>query len=88
MGTSDVLKVFKIERDIVSDHKYEMHKPFIRFFFIISPTKKSLRNATFHALGAHLLETLFNGFQNARIFSLNRKYNNCDRQTKPKIIKK
>ena len=56
------------------------------FLFITSSTK-SVRNATFHALGAnYIFLNIFNGFQNSHMFYLNGNYNNCDKQTQPKIV--
>ena len=54
-------------------------------FFIIFSTK-SLPYATLHALCAHYLKHFSVVSQNAHMFYLNRSYNNCDRQTEPKIV--
>ena len=96
MGTSDVLKVLKIARAvgecnlknfqyITSGHKSRNARAVHAIFLFIIFSTKSLRIATFHALGAHYLK-LFSVFQNARTFCLKRNYNNCDRQNKPKIV--
>ena len=90
MGTSVVLKVFKIARaigecnlesfqNITRANKSRNAEQFMRFFLLYSQQNYSLRLRC-------TLQTLFNGFQNARKFYLNRNYNNCDRQTKPKVV--
>ena len=88
MGTSDVLEVFKIARavgecnlkifqNITSDHKSRNSQAVYAIFCLLYPQQN-------HSVT--LLETLFNGFQNDCMFRLNRNYNNCERQTKPKIV--
>ena len=73
MGTSDVLKVFKIART----------SP---FFVYLNVLNKITPLRYFPRLGCTLFETLFNALQNARMFYLSRNYNNFDGQTKPKIV--
>ena len=63
----DVLKVFKIARaagdcnlkifqNITSDHKSRNARAVHAIFLFIISSTKSLRNATFQALGAHYLK--------------------------------
>ena len=90
MGTSDVMEVFnfaiwktfKTSRVAIN---HEMHEQFMRFF-VYYILNKITPCRYFTRLGRTLLETPFNGFQNARTFCLKRNYNNGDRQTKPKIV--
>ena len=67
MGTSDVLKVFKIPRaigecnlknfqNITSGHKSRNAGAVLAIFLFIIFSTKSLRNATLPALGAHYLK--------------------------------
>ena len=97
MGKGDVLKVFKIARsvgecnlkrfqNITNDHKSRNARAVHAIFLFIISSTKSLRNATLHALGAHYLKHFSMVPKNACMLYLNRNYNNCDRQTKPKIV--
>ena len=82
-----VLKVFKIARavgecnlknfqNITSDHKSRNARAVHAIFCLLY----SQQNHSVTLL-CTVLETLFNGFQNARMFRLNCNYNNSYRQT-------
>ena len=55
-------------------------------FFVYYILNEITSKRFFTRVDGTLLETLFNGFPNARKFCLKRNYNSCDRQTEPKIV--
>ena len=64
-----------------------MQEQYMRFYVYYIPNKSTpLRYFARLGCTLHVLETLFNGFDNAGMFYLKQNNKHCDIQTKPKYF--